>query len=114
VLGNTGYLHESFGWSTDQPHLAAIFAESDNCVAIQHRVNVFSPADEVLALCEKTDLASINKSPLNSALLTGKFHENYEFEETDGRTMAQGALAWFWAPSDRTIPIPGFKKMRNK
>jgi len=26
-----------------------------------------------------------------------------------GRTLAQGALAWIWGVSDRTIPIPGFK-----
>lgn len=28
---------------------------------------------------------------------------------TDGRTRAQGALAWLWARSPRTIPIPGFR-----
>ena len=26
-----------------------------------------------------------------------------------GRTLAQGALAWLWARSARTIPIPGFR-----
>jgi aryl-alcohol dehydrogenase-like predicted oxidoreductase len=25
--------------------------------------------------------------------------------------MAQGALAWIWAHSERTIPIPGFKNV---
>ncbi|MBN1122722.1 MAG: aldo/keto reductase [Anaerolineae bacterium] len=30
-----------------------------------------------------------------------------------GRTMAQGALAWIWAYSDRTIPIPGFKNTKQ-
>jgi len=28
---------------------------------------------------------------------------------SDGRTLAQGALAWLWARSPMTIPIPGFK-----
>jgi aryl-alcohol dehydrogenase-like predicted oxidoreductase len=28
---------------------------------------------------------------------------------SDGRTLAQGALAWNWARSERTIPIPGFR-----
>jgi aryl-alcohol dehydrogenase-like predicted oxidoreductase len=28
---------------------------------------------------------------------------------TDGRTLVQGALAWIWARSPRTIPIPGFR-----
>jgi len=27
--------------------------------------------------------------------------------------MAQGALAWIWAYSDRTIPIPGFKNVKQ-
>ena len=26
---------------------------------------------------------------------------------SDGRTLAQGALAWLWAYSNRSIPIPG-------
>jgi aryl-alcohol dehydrogenase-like predicted oxidoreductase len=26
-----------------------------------------------------------------------------------GRTLAQGALAWIWARSEKTVPIPGFK-----
>lgn len=132
----------TFGWSTDHPHRAAIFAASENCTAIEHLVNVFNPADEMIAVCEEYDLASVNKSPLNAALLTGKFHEDYEFEETDsrkavdwssealqkrlaqvdemreilssgGRTMAQGALAWIWAYSNRTIPIPGFKNVKQ-
>ncbi len=28
---------------------------------------------------------------------------------SQGRTLAQGALAWIWARSEKTIPIPGFK-----
>ncbi len=26
-----------------------------------------------------------------------------------GRTLSQGALAWIWARSPKTVPIPGFK-----
>jgi aryl-alcohol dehydrogenase-like predicted oxidoreductase len=28
---------------------------------------------------------------------------------SDGRTLAQGALAWLWGRSQKTVPIPGFK-----
>lgn len=28
---------------------------------------------------------------------------------SDGRTVAQGAIAWLWARSPKTIPIPGFR-----
>ena len=27
----------------------------------------------------------------------------------DGRSLVQGALAWLWAKSEKTIPIPGFR-----
>ena len=32
-----------------------------------------------------------------------------EILTSDGRTLAQGALAWLWARSAITIPIPGFR-----
>jgi len=34
-----------------------------------------------------------------------------EILTSDGRTLAQGALAWLWARSEQTIPIPGFKTL---
>jgi aryl-alcohol dehydrogenase-like predicted oxidoreductase len=30
-----------------------------------------------------------------------------------GRTLAQGALAWLWARSEQTIPIPGFRTVEQ-
>lgn len=30
---------------------------------------------------------------------------------SEGRTLAQGALAWLWARSPRTVPIPGFRSV---
>jgi aryl-alcohol dehydrogenase-like predicted oxidoreductase len=32
-----------------------------------------------------------------------------EILTSEGRTLAQGALAWIWARSPQTIPIPGFR-----
>lgn len=32
---------------------------------------------------------------------------------SNGRTLAQGALAWLWGRSKHTIPIPGFKGMQQ-
>lgn len=32
---------------------------------------------------------------------------------SDGRTLVQGALAWIWAKSPATIPIPGFKTVKQ-
>ena len=33
----------------------------------------------------------------------------HEILTSNGRTLAQGALAWLWARSPNTIPIPGFR-----
>jgi len=34
-----------------------------------------------------------------------------EILTSGGRTVAQGALAWIWGRSDRTVPIPGFRRV---
>lgn len=30
-----------------------------------------------------------------------------------GRTFTQGALAWIWGRSERTVPVPGFKSVEQ-
>ncbi|MBW4041477.1 MAG: aldo/keto reductase [Acidobacteria bacterium] len=32
---------------------------------------------------------------------------------SDGRTLAQGALAWIWARHARTVPLPGFRDVQQ-
>jgi aryl-alcohol dehydrogenase-like predicted oxidoreductase len=32
---------------------------------------------------------------------------------SSGRTLAQGALAWIWGRSEKTVPIPGFKTVEQ-
>ena len=46
-------------------------------------------------------------------ILTGKFNPESTFSEDDVRTLAQAALGWIWARSERTIPIPGFKTVKQ-
>ncbi|MBP1860688.1 aldo/keto reductase [Rhizobium herbae] len=36
-----------------------------------------------------------------------------ELLRSDGRTLTQGALAWLWARSPKTLPIPGFRTVRQ-
>jgi aryl-alcohol dehydrogenase-like predicted oxidoreductase len=134
-----------YGWSTDFPDRARLFAEGQHCAAIQHNMNVLDDAAEVIAVCEELNLASINRGPLAMGLLTGKYTAGSVLPSNDvrgehspswlayfndgrpnpvwlqkleavrailtseGRTLAQGALAWLWARSPQTIPIPGFK-----
>ena len=127
-----------YGWSTDSVEGAHSFAQGKHCVAIQHDLNVILDAPEMLAVCEELNLASVNRSPLARGALSGKYSRNTEFPQNDvridewsrdhffaptldqldaireiltsnGRTLVQGALAWIWARSEKTIPIPGFK-----
>ena len=127
-----------YGWSTDSVEGAREFAKGKHCVAIQHDLNVILDAPEMLAACEELNLASVNRSPLARGALSGKYAKDTVFPQNDvrndewskdhffaptldqldaireiltsnGRTLVQGALAWIWARSEKTIPIPGFK-----
>jgi aryl-alcohol dehydrogenase-like predicted oxidoreductase len=127
-----------YGWSTDSVEGARLFAQGKHCVAIQHDLNVVLDAPEMLAVCEELNLASVNRSALARGALSGKYTKDTIFPQNDvrtdswsrdhffvptlsqlekireilttnERTLVQGALAWIWARSEKTIPIPGFK-----
>lgn len=135
---------DAFGWSTDYPDRAERHAGREGFVAVQHNMNVLSPAADLLAVIERHGLISIDRGPLAMGLLSGKFTAEKTIGEkdvrgaaldwmvyfkdgrvapefarmldavrellrTDGRTLSQGALAWLWAKSERTLPIPGFR-----
>ncbi len=130
-----------YGWSTDDTERASVFAEGRHCTAIEHRLNVFDDAPAMLALCETHDLASVNRVPLLTGVLTGRWRPNTPLPATDrrsdwfaderfqellacaeslrpvltddGRTYVQGALGWIWARSGLTIPIPGFRTVEQ-
>jgi aryl-alcohol dehydrogenase-like predicted oxidoreductase len=135
----------AYGWSTDFPDRAGVFAKGQKCATIQLQLNVLDDNPEMIALCEKHNLAAINRGPLAMGLLTGKYTAETkpsaddvrgekspewmkyfkngtpnpewmskrdairEILTSQGRTVAQGALAWLWARSPQTVPIPGFR-----
>lgn len=75
-----------YGWSTDNPKGAGVFAQGQHCTLIQHRLNMIIDMPQMLAVCEEYDQASINRSPLVSGMLTGKFDSNTIFPEDDVRS----------------------------
>lgn len=140
----------SYGWSTDDPGRAEIFAGGSRCTAIQHELNLFRENPRMLEVCEEHRLASINRGPLAMGLLTGKYSGASKVGDpkdirrrndlewlvyfkdgvpspgmserlqdlrglltSGGRTLTQGALAWLWAKSEWTIPIPGFRTVQQ-
>ena len=75
-----------YGWSTDNPEGARVFAQGTHCTAIQHWMNMIGDtAPQILAVCEEHDQASINRSPLGLGMLTGKFNRDTTFPEDDVR-----------------------------
>jgi len=139
----------AYGWSTDFVDRAEVFAQGKNCTSIQLQLNALDDNKEVIALCEKYDLAAINRGPLAMGLLTGKYSSSTSLSVDDvrgekspqwmkyfkngrpnsewlrkmeavreiltsnGRTLAQGALAWLWGRSRQTLPIPGFRTVEQ-
>ena len=135
----------AYGWSTDFPDRVEFFAQGPHCAAVQLQLNVLDDNPAVLALCEKYDLAALNRGPLAMGLLTNKYTPETKPSIDDvrgekspewmkyfkdglpnaawlskrdavreiltggGRSLAQGALAWLWARSPKTLPIPGFR-----
>jgi aryl-alcohol dehydrogenase-like predicted oxidoreductase len=66
-------LIRAYGWSTDDLACARLFAAKPGCSAIQHDLNVFNEAGELLSICDEFDLASVNRAPLAMGILSGKF-----------------------------------------
>lgn len=79
-----GWIRE-YGWSTDHPECINFLINNTSATAIQHQFNLFINADKILEICEKYDLASINRSPLGMGLLSGKFQENSQLDKEDIR-----------------------------
>lgn len=139
----------AYGWSTDFPDRAEVFAQGPKCTSVQFQLNVLDDNPAVVAICEKYNLAAISRGPLAMGLLTGKYTADTKPSADDvrgekspewmkyfvrgvpspqwlsrrdaireilasgGRTVAQGALAWLWARSSQTVPIPGFRTVRQ-
>ena len=135
----------AYGWSTDFPDRVEVFAQGPKCAAVQLQLNVLEDNPSIIALCERYNLAALNRGPLAMGLLTDKYNAETKpaaddvrgvkspewmkyFKEgkpnadwlkkrdavrdiltSHGRTVAQGALAWLWARSEKTLPIPGFR-----
>ena len=87
---------DAFGWSTDDVASAAAFADMDGFECVQHDLNLFRPAAEMLALTAGRNLVSIARQPLAMGLLTGKFRPGGRgFAETDIRAGGPDWLTYF-------------------
>ena len=69
--------------------------------------SVTLPCDDVRGAGHQWVRYFVNATPSREAL--DRLATIRDILTSNGRTAAQGALAWIWSRSERTIPIPGFK-----
>jgi aryl-alcohol dehydrogenase-like predicted oxidoreductase len=81
-----------YGWSTDFPERARVFAEGPHCVSAQFQMNVLDDAADMIELCEDLELAGINRGPLAMGLLTGKYSADSVLSSDDVR--GDNSPAW--------------------
>lgn len=125
-----------YGWSTDELERARAMARGEHCVAIEFAFNVVQGNRDLLRFCEERGWIALARSPLAMGMLASQAprprspddirsrldHRDprwLAFERTrtellalltaDGRTPAQGALAWLLARSESLVPLPGFR-----
>jgi len=77
---------QCYGWSTDFPDRARLFAQGRRCAAIQFQMNVIEDAAPMVAPCEELDLAAITRGPLAMGVLTGKDTAGTRVPSDDVRT----------------------------
>ncbi|MEZ2131522.1 MULTISPECIES: aldo/keto reductase [unclassified Sinorhizobium] len=92
-LGHEGKI-TAYGWSTDDPKGAEVFANRRGFVAVQHNLNVLDPAPEMIALVDRLGLISINRGPLAMGLLSGKF-DHTKLPDNDVRSSDAVWLRYF-------------------
>lgn len=128
----------AYSYGTGDVERARLFAEAPYCAAIITNHNILTNHPALFTLLDTHHVALLAGLPFFTGLLTGKYTKESIFADDDlrhtfdfhsprfagvfekidavsdilqseGRTTAQGALAWIWANHPSSIPIPGFK-----
>jgi len=88
-------LIRTYGWSTDDPEKARVFAKGLHCAVVQNQMNIFEDNPAMLELCASLGLASINRGPLAMGLLIGKFAEGQTLPKDDIRGVGPEWMQYF-------------------
>ncbi|GIH17379.1 aldo/keto reductase [Rugosimonospora africana] len=85
-----------YAWSTDDSERVAAFAEASVSVtAVQHDFSVLNDDQPMLDVCDRFDLASVNRGPLAMGLLTGKYTADSRLGGDDVRGIAPEWMRYF-------------------
>ncbi len=75
----------AYGWSTDYTDRAQVFAQGPHCSAVQLQLNVLDDNPAMIALCERLNLAALNRGPLAMGLLTDRYTSTITISDNDVR-----------------------------
>ena len=84
-----------YGVSTDDPGQAERFATGPHCTAVQLQLNVLDDNPDMLAVCDRHDLAALCRSPLAMGLLGGRYTAASTLPADDIRGQSPAWLRWF-------------------
>ena len=101
---------KAYGWSTDFPDRAEVFASGPHCASIQFQLNVLTDNAAVIAVCEKHGLAAINRGPLAMGLLTGKYTAESRPADDDVRGVKAPEWMGFFKNG---MPVPDWLRKRD-
>lgn len=84
----------AYCWSSWQPAAAETLARHGGA-AFMHECNVFNPMEDLLAICERNHMASINIFPLAMGLLGGKYNAASRFSHGEVRGSGHSWVGYF-------------------
>ncbi|WP_276351481.1 aldo/keto reductase [Cohnella caldifontis] len=93
-LRDEGWIR-AYGWSTDNAKKAEPFARRSSCAAIQHPFNVLVGHSDMVRVCERYGMSSINNAPLAMGLLSGKFGRTSVLPPDDVRGSSHEWVTYF-------------------
>ena len=85
----------AWGWSTDDAQRAARMVKFPHFTAIQQELSVFRDGPDMLDLCARENLGSLNRAPLAMGMLTGKFSKASQLPGSDVRAAGHSWVRFF-------------------
>ncbi|HWU18434.1 MAG TPA: aldo/keto reductase [Devosia sp.] len=85
----------AWGWSTDDAAKAARMVKFPHFAAVQQELSLFRDGPDMLDLCARENLASLNRSPLAMGMLTGKFTAASTLPGSDVRAAGHSWVRFF-------------------
>jgi aryl-alcohol dehydrogenase-like predicted oxidoreductase len=85
----------AFGWSTDFPSSVAAYCTWPGFTAVQHTMNLWVPASQILQVIEQRQLLSVNRMPLAMGVFSGKYTADTSLPPSDIRTNAFDWMEYF-------------------